>query len=284
VTVKKYPIRDVIEFGEQLIKTEDLDPVYNALVGAKLPDKQLKRLLLAYFCFYHLGAAAWLSEWEGEEFWGLMENAASNEIPPNMNGELPGERWPRGAERRHFRGDKCVAAVKKLREFSYGKNEEGVGDVPEYFIGMLAAMGGVVTLEGFMKTVRAFPLFGPWVAFKAADVLERVMGVPIEFPNELVFIYKEPRAALDLLPDPTEVTVLELLEHFKAFLAPPRYERQCNIQEVETILCKWKSSIGGHYWIGKDIYEVRKGLIGWGETADLLHAVMPRKVEKGLFK
>jgi hypothetical protein len=42
--------------------------------------------------------------------------------------------------------------------------------------------------------------------------------------------------------------------------APPRFERRINIQEIETILCKWKSHINGHYFVGKDIQEIRHGL------------------------
>ena len=50
----------IITFGGALLRTNDLDPAYVALWGAELPLPQLKRLLLAYCLFYHLGLAAYL--------------------------------------------------------------------------------------------------------------------------------------------------------------------------------------------------------------------------------
>jgi hypothetical protein len=50
------------------------------------------------------------------------------------------------------------------------------------------------------------------------------------------------------------------------------------VAEVETILCKAKSCWHRKYWIGKDIKEVRHGLEGWGETANLLLKHMPNEV------
>lgn len=270
-----HKVQEVIKFGEALIKTGDLDPIYIALLEAKLPLDQLKRLLLAYFCFYHLGASAFISEMEGETFWQVMEIAARNKLcgPDEISSDIRHERWPRGAERRHFRGDKCVEAIRKLESFGQ----------PERFVGVIHDMGKLVTLQSVMSSIQIFPLFGPWIAFKVADMLERILGTPIEFPNDLTLLYKEPRAALDMLNVPADFANDQLLNHFKKFKAPPRYERPCQINETETVLCKWKSSLGGNYWVGKDIHEVRQGLVGWGDTASKLLSCMPAEVEKGLF-
>lgn len=42
--------------------------------------------------------------------------------------------------------------------------------------------------------------------------------------------------------------------------APPRFDRPLNVQEAETVLCKWKSYSGGHYEIGEDVAACREGL------------------------
>jgi Alpha-glutamyl/putrescinyl thymine pyrophosphorylase clade 2 len=266
-------VAEVIAFGEALIKTGDLDPVYIGLVNAKLPKRQLERLLLAYFCFYHLGASAYISEYENDEFWDVMEQAAENQMPPSgTDSQLSFDRWPRASERRHFRGPKCEVAVKQLAEYP-----------PEYFVQTLAMASRGKDLSLVMGWVQQKPLFGPWVAFKVADILERVLSVPIIFPSDLTLFYKEPRAALDLLDVPAETANVKLLKHFRRITAPPRYERYCNIQEVETCACKFKSYVNGHYWVGKDIHEVRKGLIGWGTTAECILKAMPQEVERGLF-
>lgn len=294
---KKHKLSEVIEFGEALIRTGDLDPVYIALVNAARDGKgsvnpnyplakpgQVQRLLLAYFCFYHLGVAAYISEYEGVEFWDVMEQAAENQMSPNgTDSAIKFDRWPRGSERRHFRGGKCVRAVQNMRKFSKDKPDAGA----EYIIGFLYQMAHMVDFTGLMNSVQAFPMMGPWIAFKAADVLERVLGAPVEFPNDILTFYKEPRVALDLVDLSPELAANKLLSHFQNTLAPPLHSpriRKCNIQEVETICCKWKSSLGGHYWVGKDIHEIRQGLKGWGATANILLHWTPREVERGLFE
>jgi hypothetical protein len=185
-------------------------------------------------------------------------------------------RWPRGAERRHFRGKKCVNAIDWLRAYEPKK--------PENLIDALIGVIQPILLPEVMERVQKWELFGPWIAFKAADMIERVLGVTVLFPSDLTLIYKEPRAALDLLDVAPEDANIRLLNHFRKFPAPPLNDRVCNIQECETVLCKWKSSVGGHYHIGKDIHEVRNGLKGWGTTAQRLYDAMPPEVEGGLFK
>jgi hypothetical protein len=276
-----HKLSEVTAFGERLIETGDLDPVYIALYAAQLPRAQMCRLLLAYFCFYHLGASAYISEYEGHEFWEVMEQAAENQMPPSgTDSAISFDRWPRGAERRHFRGDKCVDAVKRISEL--GRPESLIDSL----VGVVANIQGVEDqrLSDVMTRAQAWPMFGPWIAFKVADMLERILGASITFPIDLTLIYKEPRAALDMLDMRPEQASSLLLEHFDGFLAPPSGDRYCNIQEVETVLCKWKSWINGHYWVGKDIHEVRHGLVGWGETASKLLACMPKEVERGLFQ
>lgn len=272
----KHKLSEVITFGEALIRTEDLDPVYCTLYRAKLPKDQLYRLLLAYFCFYQLGAAAYISEYEGSEFWDVMAQAAENQMPPSgTDSALTQDRWPRGAERRHFRGQKCEDAVEYLAKLPMA---------PERVVQQLADPGRTVQLSEVIYQVQSFPLFGPWIAFKVADTLERVLRAPIVFPDDLTLMYKEPRAALDMLDIPAEEANRKLLKYFARLLAPPYVGRRCNIQEVETICCKWKSSVGGHYYVGKDIHEIRRGLKGWGKTAERLLGFMPAEVQQGLFK
>ena len=264
-------------FGKALIETGDLDPVYVAIHGAKLPKNQLARLLLAYWCFYHLGVAAWLSEFEddgphGRDYWHFMKVAAANRYGPNdpkMHWEhghgVPAfDRWPRGTERRHFRGDKCVKAVEYISRLSVNK---WVARIP------------IVSFGSIVHIVQSWPLFGPWIAYKAADMLDRCAGYPIEFPLDVCLLYDEPRKGLLMLnPTEPEKELQRLLKVFGKFKAPPANDRACGVQEVETILCKAKASWSGKYWVGKDIHEIRHGLGGWGDTAATLLAHSPKEV------
>jgi len=262
------PLTDIREFGTQLIRTEDLDPVYSGLYRARLPKPQLERALIAYWSFYSLGFAAWASEAEGDEFWQRMTLAAVNTTPSPLGG-----RWPRATERRHFRGVKCVHAIDWLR------NQE-----PEYWVRSLA---DATTEKEVMTRVNTWPMFGDWIAFKAADMMERVYGAKISFDPNIGLMYDSPRKALGLLVLDTEFLINErtpeafyfgLLQYFGSHRAPPDKGRYCNAQEVETILCKWGSMRSGHYHIGKDLTEVRHALAGWGETADHITSVMPKEV------
>lgn len=261
---------NIYEFGERLIETRDLDPVYVGLHGAALPRDQLYRWLTAYWMFYHVGVASWLSEKEGDEYWKMLENAAVNwpdcEYPaPTKDG-----RWPRAAERRHFRGAVCMEAVRW-----FARNP------PEHYVGLLLDARDQRTV---MNRVQFWPLHGPWISFKAADMLERVVGVPLTFEEDIGLVYKEPRAALDILAETNGTDAgyewRRAREYFFRFNAPPGGDppRPCGVQEVETVLCKWKSHQKSHYPVGKDIREVRHALVGWGTTAEKILEHMPKEV------
>jgi hypothetical protein len=252
----------IFKFGNALIRSRDLDPVYCALYGAQLLEPVLSRLLLAYLSFYHLGLAAWLSEHEGDSYWAVMLVAAKNETPSPLGG-----RWPRSSERRHFRGVKCVNAVNWLRR-NY--------PAPE---GAIRSLLNCKTEKHVIDRVSRWPMFGPWAGFKAADLLERCVGHPLQFDPNIGLLYAEPRAGLDMLAaelnQPPRVIYNNLLSYFSAHKAPPRDDRPCGAAEVESVLCKFKSMRGGHYFVGKDIKEVRHALQGWGTTAEKLLRHMP---------
>jgi Alpha-glutamyl/putrescinyl thymine pyrophosphorylase clade 2 len=254
---------NIYDFGDQLIQTGDHDPVYPMLTQADLEAEQLDRFLLAYLCFYHVGLASWLSE-QGGSYWDWMHIAAENVTPAPIGG-----RWPRSSERRHFRGAKCVDAIAYFRR-----------QPASAWIHRLASS---TTLKGVMDTAAQWPLFGPWAGFKAADLLEVVKGANISFNDNIALIYKEPRACLDLLAGETGQTPQQVLAAVKAHVSkyrePASGRRMCGIQEAETVLCKYKSHLNGHYPIGKDTKEIRHALQGWGVTAAHLLQHVPSGVQ-----
>lgn len=263
---------DVVKFGGHLLDSEDLDPIYCALHALRLDNEQLSRWLTAYWCYYDAGVASYLSELPNERFWEEMMRAAVNEEPAPTGG-----RWPRGSERRHFRGKSGIRGVGGLR---------GRYPNPEDFVCMLARSGP--SYAGVRRAVKQHYMFGDWIAFKIGDMLERVYGVHVEFDNADVFMFDTPTLGADLVWNrylrstirgtlylaphedgyqkaTVKAAVQYLLEQFDGRLAPPDYQRPINLQEVETILCKWKSHLEGHYPLNNDIYEIRKGLEPWTE-------------------
>lgn len=258
-----------LEFGAQLIRSEDLDPVYSGLVRAGLGLETLQRICLAYWCLYHLGAACKIAEAKSvPAYWKLLREAAHNDNPKL--------RWPRGAERRHWRGRQAIASAEELI-WRYNTPSQAV----EYMTG-----GG--TYNAIAKRVQEHRGFGPWIAFKIADMADRVFRLPVDFSDCHLGIYKDPRQGAALLhtgdwrkpitDEELSNVVQEYIKRFRKFQAPPHRDRAINVQEVESVFCKYKSYHKGHYHPGKDIVEVRHGLAGWGGLAQQVLNAMPEEL------
>ncbi len=240
---------DCYEFGQQLLETNDLDPIYVILHRAAFDRDHLHKWLLSYFCFYHCGTASWIVD--QPDYWDAMETAAGS------------KEWPRSAERRHFRGNNAVNSVAWLRD-------EGLDNL---FDGLYYCKP---TAAAVMAQVKTWTGFGPWIAFKVADMLERLGLMPLTFEVDEAMYDGSPTQGAQLLwetegsPDTegqsvTAWAVGRILDELWPAKAPPRYERPINVQEAETICCKSHSATKGHYHVGKDIAEVRHGLMRFVE-------------------
>lgn len=248
------------KWGQALIQTRDIDPIYDMLVSAQLPAETLAGWLVAYWCFYHAGVASYMARLSGATFWEHMWLAAKN---ITANPSRDGGRWPRSAERRHFRGDKAVLAIEKMAV-----------DYPQPILMVDYLIKAPGDAPAVIHRAQELPQFGPWIAFKIADMLERIWGRKTHFPDD-VALYESPKKGLheiSVLWNTTQEDTLNLLfQAIRPPLKPPGLNsRPCGMQELETILCKWHSAKGGHYYIGKDLKEIRHALEGWGHLADEL--------------
>ena len=241
----------ILNFGVQLIQTMDLDPVYVAVHRAKLPKQILRKWLLAYWCYYHAGVASRIAT---AEDWHKEAQALYSSCP-------------RGAERRHFRGKNGQDALGYLRD-KFPSAESAVEGLEAICPADYATVAG---------KVREWKGFGPWIAFKAADMMERVVGAKVDFSSMKLDIYDEPAKAAKLIfphLTPNE-TAKKLAESLSEHLAPPLFDRPINVQEAETVLCKYKSHMKGHYPVGKDSRELRHALKGWGMLASKIAEGVP---------
>lgn len=255
----------LIEFGKQLLATKDLDPVYTILWEAQLPKQTLKRWLLAYWCFYHVGTASWIATSESEEwFWRKMMVAAKSKD------------YPRCTERRHFRGENAVKSVAFL-------SSHKVSTLFEPFEGL-----GKPPLSEAMKYIQTWVGFGPWIAFKVCDMLERLELCDIQFDSDDLYLFDSPKEGAIIHFDrqvkprfpqsdatKQQWTLNNAKTELRGLRAPPRYERIVNAQEIETMLCKWKSYLNGRYHIGEDVESCRKCLLRFANvrlSQDLLKA------------
>lgn len=235
---------DVVEFGRQLVTTGDLDPVYVVLHNAGLSKTELYKWLIPYWCFYHVGTACHIAD--HPYYWPTMAKAAASKD------------YPRSSERRHFRGAFAIKAVEKLAKVGWLRPIEQLIE------------GSPLTLSTVMKRVKTWYGFGDWIAFKVADMLERLDICKVTFTEADTFLFDSPREGATLVVEHNATHKVDdhpkwamdyLSIHLGTLDAPPRKERKLNGQEYETILCKWKSHLSGHYTVGKDIHEVREGLL-----------------------
>ena len=271
--VRDYERLEIKPFGSLLLTTQDLDPVYVALTGVMRDHswtrEQVMRWLVAYWCIYHSGVACYISESEGNEFWDLLYTAAENVKPSPL-----GDRWPRTPPRRHFRGKAATDSVKYLRG-RYERPEQMVdyiiGDSPRVF-------------KDVSKRVQEHKAFGPWIGFKIADMIERVLGEPVCFNRAEVFMFKDPvKAVLRLWryhtgygetakPKDLNGVIVEvvnwLIDAFKDHKAPPLMDRAPGLQEIETILCKWSHHMTGHYPLMADTIQITEKELGpWEDVS-----------------
>jgi hypothetical protein len=246
-----YPRLDVVTFGRQLLDSQDLDPIYVALIKLRLDKEQLARWLVAYWCFYHAGLASFLSE--QENYWSWMNRAA-------VNKDL---KYPRGSERRHFRGAPCVRAIAHLsRQYRSP-------------LSMVDHLTGARDVEGVMQLVSEHYMFGSWIGFKVADMLDAVWGHRLEQTKIETFLYDTPRKSIQELQGCGAVpgkSAEEAMQWLQKKLVKSRLPHRPNESPdwfaLETIWCKHHSHMTGHYPLNKDIREIRHGLVPWAHQSD----------------
>jgi len=235
-----------LAFGKLLIESKDLDPVYVLTLENKdlYEDKRrLKRWLLAYWSFYHMGTASWIAEKE-VTFWPRFEAAANSKD------------YPRCTERRYFRGKAASKSYDYLKSI-------GIDD-------LFSPLERDQSCSSLMKEVGKWYGFGPWISFKVADMIDALNLAAIEFKTEDVYLFDSPlegarrlRQSLSAnvsdsdLPAWAVSYILSKLGHLKA---PPSMARNIDTQEAETVLCKWKSYTNNSYHIGEDIHSCLKSL------------------------
>ena len=185
---RDYQRLPIVQFGIHLLSSGDLDPIYIALHKARFTNDQRYRFLVAYWCLYHAGVACWLAEHEGAAFWEQLTVAANND--PDHAPTPLGGRWPRGSERRHWRGKQALASAAELEQ-RYQRPE----DMIHYLLDEPVAKGKY-EFKTIQRRVREHRGFGPWIAFKVGDMLDRCFtGIDVSFEQAEVFMFKDPAKA-----------------------------------------------------------------------------------------
>lgn len=243
-TKPSVPDVDPYKFARRLLAINDLDPIYVALWNASLPWLTLRGWLLAYWCFYDDGTASWVVD--QPDYWQAMTRAAGSKD------------YRRTSVRRHFRGEQALESVAWLK----------AKGLDRLFAPLVAS--GPVPARELMKYVQTWLRFGPCVSFKVADMTERLGLRPVIFDVADTDLYTSPRKGAATLARLEGVLVSgdelvpwavgRVLRELDGYKAPPRYERPLNVQEVETVLCKWHGAVSGHYRPGDDVQDLHTSL------------------------
>jgi len=215
-----------------LFLTLDLDPLYEILYHAKLPESIYKRWLLAYWIIYSPGECCKIaceSGYDNQKFWeGLLKSKT------------------RGAERRHMRNKHLIATILHLKERFI---------IPEKVVDFMITNNA----ESTFFRAKEIHGFGDWIAWKICDMLES-LGFQDSYLDDISFVYKSALEGKELFCDYLKLPTNEMIAYLEREFpdkARPREYRNKSLPEWETCWCKFASKT---YWIGKDTHDIYESL------------------------
>lgn len=267
----------LLVFGKHLMKSRDIDPLYPMLEHV-IEERNMDEDEAYWFTFLYV---AWYNISVGLHAWHLCSEASDRILPHIYNAPLA---WPTGIERRASRGGRVIGHIESFLEAS---RETGTAawflqelDMEATTLEEKHANWKIVNAR--LQTLR---MNGRWAAYKHCEVLRRVHGVPIIAPDMGNQFSSGPREGLAMIYGEIEgqgPKVIEQLDrqgvHLQRLLSKRGLET--DIEELETILCNWKSLRKGKYVVGHDIDEnqeqidlaLERGLINDEEAALLYEA------------
>lgn len=274
---RNYERLDIVTFGKHLLVSGDLDPIYVALNGAGYPPDQRNRWLTAYAAFYHAAVACWMSEYRGNEFWDAMMVAAENKTATPT-----GIRWPRGHERRHFRGTTAIRGIQDWKKKH---------PIPEDMFDSIACRKGM-TVAAAITRAQYYYSVGAWLAFKIADLVDACMDGQLDQSDTTPFLYKTPRESLldtwwlwrangeTCGVEPSVKSVISrLFQEFSGFSIPHKPGKPVDMFCIETVACKHGSHMRGFYPLWNDVDEITTGIEPWVQISPAAYhfaAAMPK--------
>lgn len=228
----------------------------------------MKRFIVAFLALDSFGQGCYISRFSGSQFFSVLTDAASNAGTP-----CPlGGRWQKGGSRGQRSGNQVVRSIKAIEH--HGS--------PEAFIDAVTAK---LDYASYSEAVAQHWGWGEWCRFKMGDMLERVMRIPLRFTDDSKMC-GEPEKGAVLWADthPTgfpetkqhkiQRAISYLRETLAAHRAPPHHDRPLNIQEFETVFCKWNKHTKGKYPVGDDIPKLRASLAQWAPFDDMAEGLL----------
>lgn len=228
-------------FGHQLITSEDVDPLYPVIeyyIKGMDIEQQLWFIAL-YLAYYNLPSAILAFQSRPYGFMG-------DSFPEMFN------HFPIATERRNLRGGKIKPHLRDyLRYCRYGQ-------MPTLMQGWKDRHPRE-NYECFWVTAQDIWQNGRWAAFKWAELLKKVLHWQLEAPDMRMEFCTGPKAGLELLYGHPSASVKQLNRYGEDLMLRLANKGVfiADWEQLETVLCNFRSLKNGRYYVGHDIDEMQ---------------------------
>lgn len=255
-------LADFVTFGTELIRSQDVDPLYPVLkwLERDMEAEQALWFTFLYMAFYNLPSAMQAFEW--------MES------PKSADARIT--QLPRATERRNLR----QANLLLLHMGNYEALVREAGS-QQSFLQQGWGADPVANYEAFWMTAQTVYQNGRWAAFKWAEILKKVHGWNLAAPDMRMEFCSGPKAGLCLMYDLDQQAVDKAGESgiWKLNYCGANLRQACaqaglvvpDWETLETILCNFHSLRHGNYYIGHDIDELQERIEHSGLSAEQRH-------------
>lgn len=237
---------DLATFAAPHLDSGDIDPAYPVL-AAIADDRgyswaEKADLIFLYVAYYNIASALVIAE-EGP--WPPFAFLADY------------LKQPTGTERRAHRSPRRLYA----HLVALDQQREAYGDLACWIAARCAADSYEDNWRNLQAALRSIDGNGRWAAYKTGELLA-YFGWPVRPTDAGHDFSTGPRQGLALVrPEalgleghsPGVVAALdEMTEEVRVDLSD-RLERDVPVEQLETILCDWHSTVAGRYYVGHDI-------------------------------
>ncbi|RJQ26104.1 hypothetical protein C4577_04180 [Candidatus Parcubacteria bacterium] len=252
-------VKRMFKYGHQLLETLDLDPVYvvywEAFKKGILSRDQLNQCIWWYCYVYDTGSVCEIIE-SNDQYKYVKERI--------VEVKKKGGRKFWGNDRAKPGGSGGIKAIEGIQRL-FPKSDQIINTLS----GCCMSCQDIFQIIGDNRSPSKFNSVNEWTVWKFSDMIER-----LDFKSGLLFndddMYEEPKKVVENLFGSFSKAIEYMTEEFGECLAPPRYERKCNLQEFETIWCKCKGEKL------EDRNKIRKELSDKGELAKSLLSFVPK--------
>lgn len=234
-------LNDFCTFGRELIRSQDVDPLYPVLKELErgMSAEQALWFTFLYLAYYNLGSATVVL--------GQMP------FPAPMNSHY----FPKldiATERRNLRGNKLRPHVDN---YVTAINNAGSQTA---FLQQRWGTNPIRNYEAFWLTAQTIWQNGRWAAFKWSEILKKVHGWNLAAPDMRMEFCSGPKQGLMDMFGLTRDPGVEALNEYGQLLRTAALAEGLDVgdwETLETVLCNFHSLRSGRYYIGHDIDELQ---------------------------